>query len=444
MCWITFFSMIAVLFFALCLLLLQKKRLTLPRYTTFLVFLSAFVMRCVMAYHIEGYLEDFEWFGTWAKLLYRDGFGAFYSQEMLVDYPPGSLYLLWPIGAIYTLFQLDYYGPLYRLLIKFPAILFDMATGALLYREGRRGEPGESRALVIAVAYLFNPAVVVNSSAWGQVDSFLVFPLLLMCLYLMRGKMPQAYLAYGIGVLLKPQMVMFTPVLLLGILDRVFLQDFSVQKFLHNLFSGLGVIAGMIILCLPFHLDMVVKQFTTTLGSYPYASVNAFNFWNLVDLNFKSQYQYFLFLSSKNWGLLVIFGIVFATFLLGRLMKDNEKKYPILAAFIIITMFTFSVRMHERYMFSGLACLLFAYLYRPTKKLFLCYSACSVVHFCNAAYILLFHDVMHINFSKAVSVATIGCALFLYAILLKDYCPPISTLWRRRTNPPQSRSRKAS
>ena len=43
----------------------------------------------------------------------------------------------------------------------------------------------------------------------------------------------------ALGVLLKPQMLIFTPVLLTGIWDHVFLQDFSWRKFFYNLCGGL-------------------------------------------------------------------------------------------------------------------------------------------------------------------------------------------------------------
>lgn len=42
----------------------------------------------------------------------------------------------------------------------------------------------------------------------------------------MKGNLLPAYAVYGLGVLLKPQMLIFTPVLLAGIWDHVFLQDF--------------------------------------------------------------------------------------------------------------------------------------------------------------------------------------------------------------------------
>ncbi len=438
-------ALVVVALLVLCSLLLSRPDRPLPRYAPVLVFFLAFLVRILLTCHFPGHENDFFCFGTWANLLYQDGLGAFYTHDILVDYPPASLYFLWPVGALSSLFNIDFFSRTYRILLRLPAILFDLGAGAVFYQEARHLSWKDSHALIIAASYLFSPCVLINSSVWGQVDSLLVLPLLLMCLSLMRGKMPQAYLAYGIGVLLKPQMVMFTPVLLVGILDHVFLKDFSARKFFYNLACGLGVIAGMALLCMPYHLDLVIKQFTTTLGSYPFGSVNAFNFWHLVGRNFVNQYRYFFFLSSKNWGLLVILGVVFCVFLMALLMRDNDKKYPILAAFIIVTMFTFAARMHERYLFSGLACVLLSYLCRPSRKLLVYYGALSVVHFYNVACVLAFRDNTALAVTRTVSIATIACALFLYYILLHDYCGPLSSLWSgRRGDAAQDESRKAS
>lgn len=63
-------------------------------------------------------------------------------------------------------------------------------------------------------------------------DSVHTLVVILMCLFLMDGKMLPAYAIYGIGVLLKPQTLIFTPVLLVGILDHVFCRIFPGGNFL--------------------------------------------------------------------------------------------------------------------------------------------------------------------------------------------------------------------
>ena len=48
-------------------------------------------------------------------------------------------------------------------------------------------------------------------------------------------------------------------------------------ELLHCLFQCLSVALGGVILCLPFGLAKVAAQLLDTLGSYPYAAVNACN-----------------------------------------------------------------------------------------------------------------------------------------------------------------------
>ena len=119
--------------------------------------------------------------------------------------------------------------------------------------------------------YLFLPVIIINSSSWGQTDSLYALMIVLMCLSLKKEKMFLAYLYYGIGVLLKPQTIIFTPVLLVGIIDNV-LVDFNIKKIINNLNYGLLVILGMFIISLPFGIKNVIRQYFNTINSVVFAS----------------------------------------------------------------------------------------------------------------------------------------------------------------------------
>ena len=244
-----------------------------------LVFGGALLLRLLLAYTTHGFSNDIACFAAWADRIFTLGPGQFYSAEMFTDYPPGFMYVLYLIGALRSLLQIPYYSDLHILLLKLPAILCDIACGFLLYREAvKRLHFSDLQGIFAASAYLFQPAVILNSSCWGQVDSVYTLMIILMCLFLMKGNLLPAYAVYGLGVLLKPQMLIFTPVLLAGIWDHVFLQDFSWRKFFYNLCGGLVVICGMLLLCAPFGLTAAISQYTSTLGSYEYAAINAYNF----------------------------------------------------------------------------------------------------------------------------------------------------------------------
>ena len=268
--------------------------------------------------------------------------------------------MLYIIGAVFSLFKIPYLSAPCLLLLKLPAIFCDMATVLLFYRIASKKLP-QQQTVMLAGLYLFNPAIILNSSIWGQVDSVFTLAVLLMCWFLTENKMTQAYVVFGIGVLLKPQTLVFAPVLLYGIVDRVILYDFSWRNFFHNLFSGVTVICCMILACMPFGLDLVFLQYVSTLGSYPYVAVNAFNLWGLFGLNWISQETRLLFFSYRTWGTIIILLIVLLSAFLFFRAQNKESRYFTTASFLIISMFLFSVRMHERYLYPALALILFAY-----------------------------------------------------------------------------------
>ena len=391
-----------------------------------MLFGAALLLRLLLAYTTHGFSNDIACFAGWADRIFTVEPGQFYSSETFTDYPPGFMYVLYVIGALRNLLKIPYYSDLHILLLKLPAILCDIACGYLLYREAaKRLHLSELQSLCIAAVYLFQPVIILNSSCWGQVDSVHTLIVILMCLFLMDGKMLPAYAVYGVGVLLKPQTLIFTPVLLVGILDHVLLKDFSWRKLFYNLCGGLAVICGMLLLCTPFGLHAAISQYTSTLGSYEYAAVNAYNFWGLLGMNWVDQNTTFLFLPCKNWGTIVILLIVLFTFLIAMRCRREPSRYFCLGAFIILTMFVFSVRMHERYMYPGLALLLFCCLYKSTDALWKCYAGFCVLHFYNTADVLYHYDPQNYD-RKApiillVSAGMLCCLYYFYKIIWRLY-----------------------
>ena len=134
---------------------------------------------------------------------------------------------------------------------------------------------------------------------------------------------------------------------------------------------------------LSFGLTKVIAQYTSTLGSYSFATVNGFNFWALVGMNGVEQDIPFLFLPTRIWGSIAILLIVLFTFIIANHCQNTPYKYYLLSAFIILTMFTFSVRMHERYIFPGIVLLVFLLIYKPIRPVWICYGGFSFLTFYN-------------------------------------------------------------
>ena len=117
-------------------------------------------------------------FEAWAQRMWEVKPWNFYSDEVFCDYPPAYLLVLWLVGALRNLLGLPYDGPVTWVLIKLTPILCDMVGAYLVYRLLRRSL-GENVAALLSLLYALNPAAILNSAAWGQVDSVLTLLLLI-------------------------------------------------------------------------------------------------------------------------------------------------------------------------------------------------------------------------------------------------------------------------
>lgn len=414
---IHFFALSGLCVMGACFVGLGKKRPDIPAGWIVSMFGLALALRLIASALSVGFPSDTACFSAWANRICETGPMGFYSKDVFTDYPPGYIYILWPIGMVYRALGLEYCSAPHLLLLKFPSVLSDMACGVLLYRE-TQVRTSKSQACFLCAAYLFNPAIFLNSAVWGQVDSLTALIALIVCICLTRQRLYPAYIAYGMGILIKPQILFLSPVLLLGTVHWIWADRKALlPRFLHCLFRCLSVALGGVILCLPFGISTVLEQMTSTLASYPYASMNAYNLWSLLGLNLVSQDEAFLGVPYHFFGMAAVIVTIVLTLLLGWKKRKGVTSYPFLAAFTISYIFLFSVRMHERYLYPALALLLLAYVYRPLKLTYLCYAAFSIMHFYNTADVLYFYDPASID-RKALTTLLPALGMVMSGILL--------------------------
>lgn len=400
----------------------MKKTTKTSKTTTTIFWLLGIgaLIRCLFALFHTGFISDTACFAAWASRVYEGGFSAFYSPDVFTDYPPGYMYILYGIGALSALLKLEYLSPLHLLLLRLPAIVCDLAACHIIYRMASK-RFNELHSMIIAGLYLLNPAVIMNSSIWGQVDSVFMLAVLFMVLLLMEEKNIPAYYVFAVGILLKPQTLIFAPLLLFGIYENVFAKDFSMPKFWKNLLWGLGAIALMVLLCVPFGLSKVWSQYTDTLGSYPYISVNAYNFWALLGKNWASQDTAFLFFTYKELGTIVIVALTIASALIFLKRMKSADRYFVSGSFIALTMFLFSVRMHERYLYPVMLMLLMAFVMTGSKHMLYSYVVLTACHFLNVWHVLNFYDPA--NYGSIVGaismlslVMVLGAAFYYFSL----------------------------
>ena len=368
---------------------------------------------------------DYPLFWHWARLLYRDGFSTFYLNEAHTDYMPGYMYVLWLKGFLDSLLDLTPAGAIYppvsfvpRFVLIFPSVVADIAAGVLLFKwAGGLDRAKENVALFLALAYVLNPAVIMVSSVWGQVDSIYALIILLAVYLLTKKRFFPAFIIYAVGIMVKQQSIVFGPIFLFFLWDFLKTNGFSGKAFLTIFRNGIICILAIVIIVLPFAFTAegftfmpVARQFIDTLGQRQFATVNAYNIWGAMGLNWypldsPAGYGLYFFNPSVLPLRVIGYGIgIGGAAVIGFLLMVKSKvawSYFFAGAVINIMFFMVSVRMHERYAFVAMVLLLAAYIFsgetgvvrRKEKrdvKLLCLYIAFSVGSFVN--YAVVFYD----------------------------------------------------
>lgn len=390
----------------------KKKKTTL--YLSGIIILGL-VVRIFLGLKLRDFHSDTGLFFEWAESMYKYGPRYLY-ENTYCDYPPGYMYVLWGLGMIIE--WLKSFDTTYEwmvMVLKIPSIIADILTAVLLYKIASEKQT-QGKAILVMCLYIFNLAVILNSSVWGQVDSILAFMVLLTVFFVYKKRMCLSYLTFCLGFFIKPQIIFIAPVILLGIIENVFVDDFSLKKFLKHLGCGLASILLCVILCLPFNLMNVIVQYRDTISSFPFATMNAYNFWAILGLNYDSQETVWLFnIPVYIWGYffiaLLCLLVVYLWFCFYKKRESKQSLYYYLAALLIVGVFTLAVRMHERYMFPAMALILAFSAIRMSAKNLIFYIVASLLSFVNVVTIYLYYSyAVNINFSayeNSFGIATV-------------------------------------
>lgn len=369
---------------------LKKTFLNSP---IFVILFFGFLLRVILS--AFGTLElDHNTFVGWSNRLIGVGFSRFYDTWS--DYLPGYLYILWVLGWIKE--AILFPGVL---LFKLPAILSDVLTGFLIYKIV--GKLKNKRwGMIASGLYLFNPAILANSTLWGQADSLTaLFSLLAIWLININPLISSFALAFG--TLIKPQAALAAPVVLFVMLKR----KWATRKILGYAFTSFFL---FVLAFIPFAGDnnlalFIVERISATLGQYPYTSVNAFNFWGLFGF-----WQKDVFATSLLGIVMMATPFLFSA---KKLWKIKNSRY-LLLVIIFATNFLFFTRMHERHLLPVFAPL--AISASLNSNLWLPYVGFSLLYIANLYYSFIWITQSFTSVLPALVIVV--CILFNIGFLL--------------------------
>ncbi len=369
----------------------KKEGFTKGQAIIILIF-AGFILRCVLALTAPQCGIDVNLFKYWSECAYRYGFKMYKSTSNL-DYPPGYMYILRIIGGIASFFKIQGTSA-FDLLIKMPAILSDCAIAYIIYKMIDK-RLSTAWTLFITALWVFNPVVLVDSAAWGQVDSVLTLTMLGSIYYLTKEKYGVSGCLLAIGVLIKPQALFISPILFYALVKNVTVKSGKqrLKSLLPFVYTLASFVITFIIIALPFILSMglnadnrywIIKLYTGTTGHYNYASVNALNYFFLIGKNWASDnlpYSESGVLSLFQVGMIAIVVSSIITWVLYQKNKRFSAVPYLMSSVLIYLAVNFGPRMHERYFFPIIALILAAVIKTNNKWLLYLYSIISAVNF---------------------------------------------------------------
>ncbi|HKC14462.1 MAG TPA: hypothetical protein VKC89_00640 [Patescibacteria group bacterium] len=401
----------------------------------FKIFLFAVLFLRIILFNIPSFQIDMNAWESWSYRLVTLGLSNFYSFDYFADYFPGYLYILWIFGSFYHFIfpQLSFSNIGFEFMVKFITTLFDIGTAYYIYKIVNKYLPKFSK--FAALFYLVNPAVIFNSSVWGQIDGIFTFFLVYSCFLLTEVKKPiESSFVSSIAVLIKPHS--------LALLPAFVLYNFKFyEKYLVVVLLILLLVP--IIMSIPFFPNNpvlgLVSLSRSSANVYPFTSLFAFNFWGILGW-WKSDKSSLFSLSYQIWGF-VLYAVSMIFILYPAVKNKIKSKHFYLVSFLsFMSFYLFLTRMHERYLFASLAFILIAAFINKSKLLGLIYFFISIVHFINLWYVYYYYNFVYndiktgnnffymaIDGNKTIlSLAVIACFVTVLVYYYKSFNEKIS------------------
>lgn len=290
-----------------------------------------------------------------------------YTFVRQANYPPVGLTFLWLHVELLRLLdptlQANTFGS--RLVMSAGAILADavMAAAALLL--GRELFGRRAGLLAGGLTWLF-PPLAMNSSFWGQVDSWVQAPMLLALWLMLRRRWLAAGVLIGLAVQLKPQGLLMGPVALFAAAMIATAAGGRPRpgQFARRIGLGAAGALGLVLLAaLPWMLAdgwaWYRRSIAENFAHFPYTTLKAFNVWYVEAMVLDSQHvagaldatRQVAGASKDDWGRLLVLTsmVILAGLCWWRGRRRPQLAVVAFAALWLWSTFIWPTRVHERY-----------------------------------------------------------------------------------------------
>ncbi|MGB8212820.1 MAG: hypothetical protein WCE68_04595 [Anaerolineales bacterium] len=183
-------------------------------YVDVLIVFSGILLALLLRFSLRTFeSQDYlNFFRAWYTIIRKQGFGAL--GKSFSNYTPLWLYMLYGVSIFLPKLATV-------TAVKLPSIICDFICAWYVYRIVRLKYEKGPVPIFAFFAILFAPTVVLNSSAWGQIESIYTAALIAFLYYVLKKQNWLACIAFGIAFSVKLQSIYLAPLLVVLLLKKV-------------------------------------------------------------------------------------------------------------------------------------------------------------------------------------------------------------------------------
>src|SRR3990167_7106864 len=294
--------------------------------------------------------NDAKSFVIWANFLSHNSVVKLYETlpSDYLPYPPTYYYVLKPIGFILNFFKNSDW--ISQLIVKLPVFASEVISTVIIYKFTRK-LISKKGATISSAFFFLHPAIIYNTSIWGQIDSIIFMLSLAFVVFATLRKELLALIIYLVSVTIKLQALAILPLVAVWSLTSIKILRLRNYSIILILFGSL--------IFLPLFITKGILWSSKYLYSlphqYPYTSIYAYNLWASSGFLTPDKVKLLGIIPYRLLGLAAYW--TFAALIILPFLKNKNRKPTVIlfAAFLLFFDFAFfSTRVHSRYLIYSL------------------------------------------------------------------------------------------